>query len=181
MATNRLEINWRRMQIHRNPKKSIENHKKTIGKKSSGGIHRNPKKSIENPKKSIGSGHTSSRNHQKFNANPKKSTNAAGWTSFRKNKERNASGISSDRFKKIQKELKNNNWNYIIEGNIYRTQKGQELWMNLGFPYVEKNSSLSKNEMRRYLKQFVYAFLDTTELSARRKGLRQAYASLTPA
>jgi hypothetical protein len=93
-----------------------------------------------------------------FNANPKKSTNAAGWTSFRKNKERNASGISSDRFKKIKKELNNNNWNYIIESNIYRTQKGQELWMNLGFPYVEKNSSLSKNEMRRYLKQFVYAF-----------------------
>ena len=93
-----------------------------------------------------------------FNANSKKSTNAAGWISFRKNKERNASGISSDRFKKIKKELNNNNWNYIIESNIYRTQKGQELWMNLGFPYVEKNSSLSKNEMRRYLKQFVYAF-----------------------
>ena len=93
-----------------------------------------------------------------FNANPKKSTNAAGWESFRKNKDRKAAGISSDRLGKIKKELKNNNWNYIIESNIYRTQKGQELWMNLGFPYVEKNSSLSKNEMRRYLTEFIYEY-----------------------
>jgi hypothetical protein len=93
-----------------------------------------------------------------FNANSKKSINAAGWESFRKNKDRKAVGISADRLVKIKKEFNNNNWNYIIESNIYRTQKGQELWMNLGFPYVEKNSSLSKNEMRRYLTEFIYEY-----------------------
>jgi len=74
-----------------------------------------------------------------FNGNSKKSSNASGWDKYRKNKKRNASGISADRMKKIKDNLKKDNWNYIIESNIYRTKKGQELWMDLALPYIEKD------------------------------------------
>ena len=73
-----------------------------------------------------------------FNANRKKTNNASGWTIFRLNPDRKVAGISQRRFKEIQKDLKNKNYYDIIENHIYRTEKGQELWMELGFPYVRK-------------------------------------------
>jgi len=74
-----------------------------------------------------------------FNANTIKSADAPGWRKFRKNKKRVAAGISVKRFKEIGKDLKNKNYNDIIEDHIYRTAAGQELWMKLGFPYIEKD------------------------------------------
>ena len=71
-----------------------------------------------------------------FNGNYQKSSNAKGWKEFRKNNRRNAAGISPSRFEKIKKNLRNKNYDYIIEENIYRTAKGQELWMRLKFPYI---------------------------------------------
>lgn len=74
-----------------------------------------------------------------FNANTIKSADAPGWRKFRKNKKRVAAGISVKRFKEIGKDLKNKNYYDIIENHIYRTAAGQELWMKLGFPYIEKD------------------------------------------
>jgi len=74
-----------------------------------------------------------------FNGNLKKTKNAKGWESFRLNRDRNAAGISGKRFKEIRKDLKNFRYDEIIEDHIYRTEKGQELWMLLRFPYIRKN------------------------------------------
>ena len=59
--------------------------------------------------------------------------------------------------KKIKDNLKKDNWKYIIEANIYRTKAGQALWMELGFPYITKDGSFSKTELRGYLGNFVHA------------------------
>ena len=88
----------------------------------------------------------------------KSSSNAPGWDEYRKNEDRKAAGISADRMKKINDNLKKNNWKYIIEANIYRTKAGQALWMELGFPYITKDGSFSQTELRAYLGNFVHAF-----------------------
>ena len=94
-----------------------------------------------------------------FKENSQKSSNAPGWDEYRKNKDRKAAGISADRMKKINDNLKKDNWKYIIEANIYRTKAGQALWMELGFPYITKDRSrISKTELRAYLGNFVHAF-----------------------
>jgi len=92
-----------------------------------------------------------------FKENSQKSSNAPGWDEYRKNKDRKAAGISADRMKKINDNLKKDNWKYIIEANIYRTKAGQALWMELGFPYITKDGSFSKTELRAYLGNFVHA------------------------
>ena len=74
-----------------------------------------------------------------FNGNYQRSSNAKGWAKFRKNNRRNAAGISPSRLEKIKKNLKSKNYDYIIEENIYRTAKGQEIWMKLKFPYIKNN------------------------------------------
>ena len=71
-----------------------------------------------------------------FNGNSQKSSNAKGWEKFRKNRRRSAAGISISRLEKIKKNLQAKKYDDIIEENIYRTAKGQELWMELGFPYI---------------------------------------------
>jgi len=66
--------------------------------------------------------------------------NAEGWEEFRLNKKRNVRGISRKRFKEIKKDLKKLRYDEIIEDHLYRTLKGQEVWLKLGFPYViDKN------------------------------------------
>tara|TARA_A100001515_G_scaffold119139_1_gene101624 strand:- start:1128 stop:1838 length:711 start_codon:yes stop_codon:yes gene_type:complete len=77
---------------------------------------------------------------QFFVENRKKGKNAEGWELFRKNKKRKAAGISLKRFKKIKKDLKNFTYDEVIENHIYRTPKGQEIWLKLGLPYVEDQS-----------------------------------------
>ena len=71
-----------------------------------------------------------------FNGNSQKPSNAKGWEKFRKNRRRSAAGISISRLEKIKKNLQAKKYDDIIEENIYRTAKGQELWMELGFPYI---------------------------------------------
>lgn len=84
------------------------------------------------------------------------SKNAKGWEDFRKNKSRKAAGISKDRLKKIKENLKKKNYRYIIEANIYRTWKGQEIWMKLGFPYIGKETTIPNSQLRQYLAEFLY-------------------------
>lgn len=91
-----------------------------------------------------------------FDRYNKEGKNAKGWEDFRKNKSRKASGISGDRLKKIKENLKKKNYRYIIEANIYRTSKGQEIWMKLGFPYIGKETTIPNSQLRKYLAQFLY-------------------------
>jgi len=66
--------------------------------------------------------------------------NAKGWEEFRLNKKRNVRGISGKRFEEIKKDLKKLRYDEIIEDHLYRTLRGQEVWLKLGFPYViDKN------------------------------------------
>jgi|TARA_R100001510_G_scaffold43291_1_gene39737 hypothetical protein len=77
---------------------------------------------------------------QFFVENRKKGKNAKGWEVFRKNSKRKAAGISLKRLKKARKDLKNFTYDEVIENHIYRTPKGQEIWLKLGLPYVEDQS-----------------------------------------
>ena len=77
---------------------------------------------------------------QFFVENRKKGKNAKGWELFRKNPKRKAAGISLKRFKKVRKDLKNFTYDEVIENHIYRTPKGQEIWLKLGLPYVKDES-----------------------------------------
>ena len=66
--------------------------------------------------------------------------NAEGWEKFRLNKDREVRGISRRRYKRMKKDLKNFTYDEVIENHIYRTYKGQEIWLKLGLPYVEDKS-----------------------------------------
>ena len=65
-----------------------------------------------------------------------KGKNADGWEDFRLNKKREVRGISGKRFKEIKKDLKNFRYDEIVEDHLYRTLIGQEIWLQLGFPYI---------------------------------------------
>ena len=73
---------------------------------------------------------------QFFDENRKKSRNAQGWKKFRLNKKRKAAGISGKRFGKVKKDLRDFQYDELIENHLYRTLKGQRIWLQLGFPYV---------------------------------------------
>ena len=77
---------------------------------------------------------------QFFDENRKKGDNAQGWEEFRLNKKRKAAGISGKRYKKIKKDLRDVQYDEIIENHIYRTPEGQRIWLKLGFPYIEDQS-----------------------------------------
>ena len=82
----------------------------------------------------------SERKRYKFVRKNELNKNAEGWEEFRLNKKRNVRGISKKRFKEIKKDLKKLRYDEIIEDHLYRTLKGQEVWLKLGFPYViDKN------------------------------------------
>jgi len=72
-----------------------------------------------------------------FKQNRSKGNNASGWETFRKNQDRKAAGISDDRYSEIKKDLGKRDYEDIIADHIFRTRKGQEIWMSLGFPYVQ--------------------------------------------
>ena len=77
---------------------------------------------------------------QFFDENRKKGNNAPGWEEFRLNKKRKAAGISGKRYKSIKKDLRDFQYDEIIENHLYRTPEGQRIWLKLGFPYVVDKS-----------------------------------------
>ena len=77
---------------------------------------------------------------QFFDENRKKGNNAQGWKEFRLNKSRKAAGISGKRYGKVKKDLRDFQYDELIENHWYRTPKGQEIWLRLGFPYIVDQS-----------------------------------------
>jgi len=77
---------------------------------------------------------------QFFDENRKKGNNAQGWEEFRLNKKRKAAGISGKRYKKVKKDLRDFQYDELIENHLYRTPEGQRIWLKLGFPYIEDQS-----------------------------------------
>ena len=77
---------------------------------------------------------------QFFDENRKKGNNAQGWEEFRINKKRKAVGISGKRYGKVKKDLRDFQYDELIENHLYRTPEGQRIWLKLGFPYIEDQS-----------------------------------------
>tara|TARA_Y100001973_G_scaffold94086_1_gene145689 strand:+ start:1178 stop:1873 length:696 start_codon:yes stop_codon:yes gene_type:complete len=64
--------------------------------------------------------------------------NADGWESFRLNPSREVSNpFPRKRYFEMKKDLKKFRYDDVIENHLYRTRKGQEIWLKLGFPYVQ--------------------------------------------
>ena len=77
---------------------------------------------------------------QFFDENRKKGNNAQGWEEFRLNESRKAAGISGKRFGKVKKDLRDFQYDELIENHLYRTPQGQRIWLRLGFPYIVDKS-----------------------------------------
>ena len=77
---------------------------------------------------------------QFFDENRSKGSNAQGWKEFRLNKSRKAAGISGKRYGKVKKDLKDFQYDELIENHLYRTPQGQRIWLRLGFPYIVDQS-----------------------------------------
>jgi len=77
---------------------------------------------------------------QFFDENRKKGNNAQGWEEFRLNSKRKAAGISGERYGKVKKDLKDFQYDELIENHLYRTPQGQRIWLRLGFPYIVDQS-----------------------------------------
>ena len=77
---------------------------------------------------------------QFFDENRSKGNNAQGWKEFRLNESRKAAGISGKRFGKVKKDLKDFQYDELIENHLYRTPQGQRIWLRLGFPYIVDQS-----------------------------------------
>ena len=77
---------------------------------------------------------------QFFDEKRKKGNNAQGWEEFRINKKRKAAGISGKRYGKVKKDLRDFQYDELIENHLYRTPEGQRIWLKLGFPYIEDQS-----------------------------------------
>ena len=73
---------------------------------------------------------------QFFDENRSKGNNAQGWEEFRLNKKRKAAGISGERYGKVKKDLRDFQYDELIENHLYRTTQGQRIWLRLGFPYI---------------------------------------------
>ena len=77
---------------------------------------------------------------QFFDENRSKGNNTQGWEVFRLNKNRKAAGISGKRYGKVKKDLRDFQYDELIENHLYRTPEGQRIWLKLGFPYIEDQS-----------------------------------------
>ena len=77
---------------------------------------------------------------QFFDENRSKGNNAQGWEEFRLNSKRKAAGISGERYGKVKKDLKDFQYDELIENHLYRTPQGQRIWLRLGFPYIVDQS-----------------------------------------
>jgi hypothetical protein len=64
--------------------------------------------------------------------------NADGWETFRVNPKRKVSNpFPRKRYFEMKKDLKKFRYDDVIENHLYRTRKGQEIWLKLGLPYVQ--------------------------------------------
>jgi len=77
---------------------------------------------------------------QFFDENRSKGNNAQGWEEFRLNKSRKAAGISGNRYGDLKRDLRNFQYDEVIENHLYRTIQGQRIWLRLGFPYIVDQS-----------------------------------------
>ena len=77
---------------------------------------------------------------QFFDENRKKGNNAQGWEEFRLNQKRHAAGISGNRYGDLKRDLRNFQYDEVIENHLYRTPQGQRIWLRLGFPYIVDQS-----------------------------------------
>ena len=55
-------------------------------------------------------------------------------------RKRKAAGISGERYGKVKKDLKDFQYDELIENHLYRTPQGQRIWLRLGFPYIVDQS-----------------------------------------
>jgi|TARA_B100001094_G_scaffold230409_1_gene225043 hypothetical protein len=82
--------------------------------------------------------------------------NADGWEAFRLNKKRKVVNWKlklkskifgkSSRYSRAKRDLKNFTYDEVIENHIYRIRRGQEIWLQLGFPYVTDKTKKDANE-----------------------------------
>ena len=82
--------------------------------------------------------------------------NADGWEAFRLNKKRKVVNWKlkmkdkifgkSSRYSRAKRDLKNFTYDEVIENHIYRIRRGQEIWLELGFPYVTDKTKKDANE-----------------------------------
>tara|TARA_R110002073_G_scaffold101292_1_gene230235 strand:+ start:140 stop:847 length:708 start_codon:yes stop_codon:yes gene_type:complete len=77
---------------------------------------------------------------QFFDENRSKGNNAQGWEEFRLNQKRHAAGISGNRYGDLKRDLRNFQYDEVIENHLYRTPQGQRIWLRLGFPYIVDQS-----------------------------------------
>tara|TARA_R110000868_G_C10784801_1_gene755808 strand:- start:252 stop:1001 length:750 start_codon:yes stop_codon:yes gene_type:complete len=77
----------------------------------------------------------------------KQKFNAPGWKDFRSAnlskphaKKRRAGGIDGKRYKSVKKDIRNFQYDEVIENHLYRTRRGQRIWLKLGFPYIADQS-----------------------------------------
>ena len=77
---------------------------------------------------------------QFFDENRSKGNNAQGWEEFRLNQKRHAAGISGNRYGDLKRDLRNFQYDELIENHLYRTPQGQRIWLRLGFPYIVDQS-----------------------------------------
>ena len=82
--------------------------------------------------------------------------NADGWEDFRLNKKRKVVNWKlklkdkvfgkKSRYSRAKRDLKNFTYDEVIENHIYRIRRGQEIWLELGFPYVTDKTKKDANE-----------------------------------
>jgi len=48
--------------------------------------------------------------------------------------------MSGERYGKVKKDLKDFQYDELIENHLYRTPQGQRIWLRLGFPYIVDQS-----------------------------------------
>ena len=82
--------------------------------------------------------------------------NADGWKAFRLNKKRKVVNWKlklkdkifgkKSRYSRAKRDLKNFTYDEVIENHIYRIRRGQEIWLELGFPYIKDKTKKDANE-----------------------------------
>jgi hypothetical protein len=82
--------------------------------------------------------------------------NADGWEDFRLNKKRKVVNWKlklkdkvfgkKSRYSRAKRDLKNFTYDEVIENHIYRIRRGQEIWLELGFPYIKDKTKKDANE-----------------------------------
>ena len=86
---------------------------------------------------------------QFFDENRKDGKTSQAWKDFRAGKDNDGTkswkGISGRRFKRVKKDLADFQYDELINNHLYRTGKGQQIWLKLGYPYVLDQSPGKKS------------------------------------